>query len=82
MTSSTFVSTKNLNAAKPPEQSESLGGNIGCKAVEKLKRKWPKSVFLFGTKNLVSQSQTYGNGFVRHGFDYKSKLVYAGEIQQ
>ena len=22
---------KNLNAAKPPEQSKGLGGNIGCK---------------------------------------------------
>ena len=25
------VSKKNLNAAKPPEQSKGLGGNIGCK---------------------------------------------------
>ena len=29
---------------------------------EKLKLKWPKSVFLEGTKNMASQS--YGNGFV------------------
>ena len=25
------VSQKNLNAAKPPEQSKGLGRNIGCK---------------------------------------------------
>ena len=25
------VFKKNLNAAKPPEQSRGLGGNIGCK---------------------------------------------------
>ena len=27
------VSKKNLNAAKPPEQSKGLGGNIGCVCV-------------------------------------------------
>ena len=25
-----YIVRKNLNAAKPPEKSESLGGNIGC----------------------------------------------------
>ena len=25
------VFKKNLNAAKPPEQSKDLGGNLGCK---------------------------------------------------
>ena len=27
------VFKKNLNAAKPPEQSKDLGGNIGCKVL-------------------------------------------------
>ena len=27
----TVMSKKNLNAAKPPEQTKGLGGNIGCK---------------------------------------------------
>ena len=30
-----MVFNKNLNAAKPPEQSKGLGGNIGCKVLKK-----------------------------------------------
>ena len=29
------VFKKNLNAAKPPEQSKGLGGNIGCKVFKR-----------------------------------------------
>ena len=31
------VFKKNLNAAKPPEQSKGLGGKIGCKVCSALK---------------------------------------------
>ena len=35
------VFKKNLNAAKHPEQSKGLGGNIGCKVFkEKSERAW------------------------------------------
>ena len=41
----------------------------------------PNPVFLFGTKNLV-RVKLVATVLFRHGFDYESKLVYAGEIQQ
>ena len=33
------VFKKKLNAAKPPEQSKGLGGNIGCKVKKKQKKR-------------------------------------------
>ena len=82
------VSKKNLNAAKPPEQSKGLGGNIGCKVKKKKQNATRTCIPESGGKNvkaircgLPSTGDFDGNLRISLSTSYIQVVVRAGVIK-